>query len=93
MHQLELRGAIPKGVEAYSGRNDAALAAWSGGLSEPGDVTRMLQGWGKGDHGALDQLLPLVYTELRKLAAAKLAHEKPGPRGLPAVGGLEAGEL
>lgn len=31
-----------------------------------------------GDPAAAEQLLPLVYDELRKLAAAKLAHEKPG---------------
>ncbi len=31
-----------------------------------------------GDANAADQLLPLVYGELRKLAAAKMAHEKPG---------------
>jgi RNA polymerase sigma factor (TIGR02999 family) len=31
-----------------------------------------------GDDSAAEQLLPLVYEELRKLAAAKLAHEKPG---------------
>ena len=31
-----------------------------------------------GDPSAAEQLLPLVYDELRKLAAAKLAHEKPG---------------
>jgi hypothetical protein len=31
-----------------------------------------------GDPHATEQLLPLVYDELRKLAAAKLAHEKPG---------------
>ena len=32
----------------------------------------------QGDSGAADQLLPLVYNELRKLAAARLANEKPG---------------
>jgi RNA polymerase sigma factor (TIGR02999 family) len=42
------------------------------------DVTRILQAIDQGDPRAADQLLPLVYDELRKLAAAKLAHEKPG---------------
>jgi RNA polymerase sigma factor (sigma-70 family) len=42
------------------------------------DVTRLLSAIDQGDPLAAKQLLPLVYDELRKLAAAKLAHEKPG---------------
>jgi len=42
------------------------------------EVTRILSQIEAGDAGAADQLLPLVYDELRKLAAAKLAHERPG---------------
>jgi RNA polymerase sigma factor (TIGR02999 family) len=42
------------------------------------DVTRVLSAIEHGDPHAAEQLLPLVYDELRKLAAAKLAHEKPG---------------
>jgi RNA polymerase sigma factor (TIGR02999 family) len=42
------------------------------------DVTQILSRIESGDPTAADQLLPLVYEELRKLAAAKLAHEKPG---------------
>jgi len=42
------------------------------------DVTRILSEIEQGDRHAADQLLPLVYEELRKLAAAKLAQEKPG---------------
>lgn len=42
------------------------------------DATRILQAIEQGDPHAAKQLLPLVYEELRKLAAAKLAHEKPG---------------
>jgi RNA polymerase sigma factor (TIGR02999 family) len=42
------------------------------------DVTRILVAIEQGDPHAADQLLPLVYDELRKLAAAKLLHEKPG---------------
>ena len=41
-------------------------------------VTRILSQIESGDPDAAEQLLPLVYEELRKLAAAKLAHEKPG---------------
>jgi RNA polymerase sigma factor (TIGR02999 family) len=42
------------------------------------DVTRILSAMESGDPAAAEELLPLVYQELRKLAAAKLAHEKPG---------------
>jgi RNA polymerase sigma factor (TIGR02999 family) len=42
------------------------------------DVTLILSQIESGDPTAADQLLPLVYEELRKLAAAKLAREKPG---------------
>src|SRR5262249_14728635 len=42
------------------------------------DVTRILSAIEQGDPHAADQLLPLVYAELRKLAAARLAQEKPG---------------
>jgi RNA polymerase sigma factor (TIGR02999 family) len=42
------------------------------------EVTRILSAIEKGDPSAADQLLPLVYDELRKLAAQKLAQEKPG---------------
>jgi RNA polymerase sigma factor (TIGR02999 family) len=42
------------------------------------DVTRILQSIEAGDPQAAEQLLPLVYDELRKLAAAKMAKEKPG---------------
>jgi RNA polymerase sigma factor (TIGR02999 family) len=42
------------------------------------DISRILSAVEQGDPQATDELLPLVYAELRKLAAAKLAHEKPG---------------
>ncbi len=42
------------------------------------DVTQILSQIESGDPSAAEQLLPLVYHELRKLAAAKLSHEKPG---------------
>ena len=42
------------------------------------DVTRILSALEAGDPQAAEQLLPLVYDELRKLAAQKLAQEKPG---------------
>src|SRR5690242_3463246 len=42
------------------------------------DVTRILNAIQTGEPQAANELLPLVYDELRRLAAAKLAHEKPG---------------
>lgn len=42
------------------------------------DVTSILIQIESGDPAAAEKLLPLVYDELRKLAAAKLSHEKPG---------------
>src|SRR5262245_20350340 len=42
------------------------------------DVTRILSAIEQGDPHAAEQLLPLVYDELRKLAADKMAQEKPG---------------
>jgi hypothetical protein len=54
------------------------------------EVTRILSGIEAGDPHAAEQLLPLVYEELRKFAAQKLAQENPGqtlqataPRLLP----------
>jgi RNA polymerase sigma factor (TIGR02999 family) len=42
------------------------------------EVTRILSAIEQGDPRAAGQLLPLVYDELRRLAAEKMAHEKPG---------------
>ncbi len=42
------------------------------------EVTRILTAIQQGERGAADQLLPLVYEELRRLAAQKLAQEAPG---------------
>jgi RNA polymerase sigma factor (TIGR02999 family) len=43
-----------------------------------GDVTHNLEKTRQGDRQAAEELLPLVYEELRKLAASKMAHEEPG---------------
>jgi len=42
------------------------------------EVTRILDAIGQGQSGAAEKLLPLVYDELRQLAARKMAHEPPG---------------
>ena len=42
------------------------------------DVTALLADWSRGDRGALARLLPLVYEELRRIAARQLRHERDG---------------
>ena len=42
------------------------------------DVTRLLEAAAAGDHHAAAELLPLVYAELRQLAASRMADERPG---------------
>ena len=44
----------------------------------PSDVTVILQRVERGEEQAADRLLPLVYQQLRRLAAARMAHESPG---------------
>src|SRR3954469_19222049 len=44
----------------------------------PREVTRLLQAWGQGDQTALDQLMPLVYKELHRLAKHYLVGRQPG---------------
>ena len=63
--------------DAARARIGEAPGAAVGNLSM-NDVTRILSAVEQGDAGAAEQLLPLVYDELRKLAAQKLAQEKPG---------------
>ncbi len=47
-------------------------------LGNVSDVTRILDAFQHGDPKATDELLPLVYNELRRLAAHKMANEQPG---------------
>lgn len=42
------------------------------------NVTQLLLKWGDGDRAALDSLMPIVYSELRRLARAYLGRERPG---------------
>jgi RNA polymerase sigma factor (TIGR02999 family) len=43
----------------------------------PRDVTALLGDWSRGNRTALNQLLPLVYAELRRVAARRLRNERP----------------
>jgi len=45
---------------------------------QPGQITRLLHDWSQGDKQALDQLIPLVYDQLRRLASRYLESERPG---------------
>ncbi len=56
-------------------RNPQSAIGTEVGMS---DVTRILNAIERGDAKATDDLLPLVYEELRALAAQKLSHERPG---------------
>jgi RNA polymerase sigma factor (TIGR02999 family) len=47
-------------------------------MSEAAKITQAIQAAGRGEEGAAEKLLPLVYSELRRLAAARMAHELAG---------------
>jgi RNA polymerase sigma factor (TIGR02999 family) len=47
------------------------------GADKSENITQLLDKWGHGDRAALEELLPLVYTELRRLARYYLARERP----------------
>jgi RNA polymerase sigma factor (TIGR02999 family) len=46
-------------------------------MLEAVDITGLLKAWGQGDQGALEQLMPLVYTQLRAQARRYLRRERP----------------
>ena len=75
----ELDWACPEGPENTHGVR-RTYAVWSAGsrADQMSDATVMLAAIGAGDSQAAEQLLVLVYDELRRLAASKLAHESPG---------------
>src|ERR1051325_3899011 len=47
-------------------------------ISSPKEVTQLLVDWNRGDKAALDQLMPIVYQELRRLASGYIHRERPG---------------
>lgn len=47
-------------------------------MRPPSDITQMLSRWSEGDQEALDDLLPIVYEQLRKLAHARVQRERSG---------------
>ena len=79
-HAASRAAARPQGVQAR--RVNAAVAdRWiilSTGMSAGSDLTRVLDAAARGDVHAASHLLPLVYEELRTLAAQRIAQERPG---------------
>ena len=59
--------------------NEASQRIWSTTLNSESslDVTGLLRAWGQGDRAAGDRLVPLVYKQLRRRAAAYLRQERP----------------
>ena len=47
-------------------------------VAQPAEVTRLLLAWNQGDDAALEELLPIVYAELRRLARGYMARERHG---------------
>ena len=61
---------VPKCREVATRKGDADSGA--------DDVTGLLVKWRQGDKAALDDLIPIVYRELRRIASARLRGERPG---------------
>jgi RNA polymerase sigma-70 factor (ECF subfamily) len=59
-------------------------------MDTPGRVTELLRAWNRGSREALDELVPVVYTELRRLARRQLARERPDHTLEPAALANEA---
>ncbi len=54
-------------------------------MEAPGDLTQVLLSWGQNPEGCVDQLVPVVYQELRKIAAGLMQRERPGHTFQPTV--------
>ena len=67
-----------RATPCYTGLRHFAHLRADNRICTMNDVTRILSAIEQGDPAAAEQLLPLVYDELRKLAAQKMAREKPG---------------
>jgi len=71
----QFRGGLPLGSAAEAGRKRSRGIQL---MNSAENVTQLLVKWGEGDQKALDDLLPLVYSELRRLARNYLRKERPG---------------
>ena len=67
----------PTGADEIPASTGAILALFQ--MSSPhDDVTQLLRRWARGDRGALDKLMPLIYRELHNLAKRQMTQEEPG---------------
>lgn len=64
--------------ESDESRSSAAPESGLPDQGKSGEVTRLLKRWGDGDEAAADELLPLVYDDLRRIAAAYVTRERKG---------------
>ena len=87
MSSVLASGSIPKPTIVETGKQGIYFAhghADGAAYTEPvSNVTRILDRAQQGDPEAAEELLPLVYEELRKLAAAKIGQQPPGARCSP----------
>jgi RNA polymerase sigma factor (TIGR02999 family) len=72
-----MRSMKPRQASVQSPRSETSRSA-RGRLPSMTDISRILSAFEQGDPHAAEQLLPLVYDELRQLAAAQMAREKAG---------------
>jgi len=74
-------GIAPVGRKNRNVREKSFILAHKLAMAEdsksPEEVTELLQAWSKGDQAAFDQLAPVVYTELRRLARHYMSRERP----------------
>jgi RNA polymerase sigma-70 factor, ECF subfamily len=69
---------LPEKMSGYNATRLKCRIISTSNMSDTHEVTRLLAQWAKGDQQALDNLTPLVYTELRQLAASYLRKEQQG---------------
>lgn len=62
-------GRVPSGVDSESLIPSAP---------DPGEITRLLDSWAAGDRSAFEQLFPLLYPQLKRIADRQLRGERPG---------------
>lgn len=77
MVQSGILSGAPAWVPNFA-ETKAHQACRMAGMSQPGEVTALLAKWRSGDADALDRLIPIVYDDLRRVAARYMRSEHPG---------------
>src|SRR5215831_7062722 len=75
MRKLDRKTVIERTPQETGSRAESPILA---PMASPHEVTRLLKEWANGTQSALDALTPLVYGELRRLAASYMRSESPG---------------